>query len=145
MKTKNYFISLALLSILTITRIFGQNLQIQGQIKNGNGKKLQATYILRCNGETISTGNADKINMQLALNKNYTLVINKEGYFPKFYYFDTNTSAGQDYFFGFVTQLRKKESLLQTKSTDDVKNTIVHFSQDNKAFCYAQSKLRSKF
>lgn len=144
MKTKT-FLTLTLLIIISATRVFSQTLKIQGQIKNGNGKKLQATYILRCNGQTISTGDANKISMQLDLNKNYTLVITKQGYFPKFYYFDTNTNAGQDYFFGFVTLLTKQEHCLQTRPVDDIKSTIVHFNQDNKAFCFVQSKLRSKF
>lgn len=99
------FICLLFISAYHIST--AQSLIIDGRFFSNSDKNITAKYILTSNHKVIKTGRRRKIKVDLSLNKDYMLIISKEGYNTRSISFSTKTVIEDNFIFAFDVTLNK--------------------------------------
>lgn len=107
MKTRCIKISICLLFVTMYNISTAQSLFIDGRFFSNSDRNIVATYTLTSNHKVIKTGRRRKIKVELSLNKDYTLIISKEGYNTRAINFSTRTMSKNNFVFAFDVVLNK--------------------------------------
>lgn len=133
MKTKLTIIGILLIALSTIAK--SQSLTFKGFIVDTSNTKINANYSLKLDNEIIKSGTKSKIKYELELNKNYTLIISKEGYVTKTILFSTFTNRKKDFYYEFDACLIKSTGSENKQST--LKMPYVYYCKTNNEFIYS--------
>lgn len=107
MKTQYAKIMTCLLLVAIYNISQAQSLIIDIRFFSSSKKNVTADYKITCNDKVIKTGRRRKIKLELSLNKEYILLITKEGFQPKSIRFSTNTQSDNDFVFVLDAFLNK--------------------------------------
>lgn len=137
MKSHIHTTLFAVLMIINFLPGKAQNLEIKGTVRASIGMKLTVNYILKSNDKVVEEGHSKRININFDLNRNYILIIFKEGYYPRYIHFSTATPNLIGYVFEFEAEMRKKESIFDQRDPKDIHKVNVYYDQTTNSFNYA--------
>lgn len=138
---------LAVVALLLINLSNGkaQNMQIRGIARESFLKKLTVNYILKSGDTIIAQGETRRINADLELNREYTLILYKEGYYTRYIHFSTNTPDPVGYLFDFKASMSKKEIAPDAGKSKELQKVNVYYDQAKDNFNYALIRPGNKF
>jgi|GEM_PF-3204006 len=100
---------ITLLFVIIFSQLsFSQSLLIKGFFKDTDGKSISVNYILLSDKKNVNSGIDKKIKIELELNKDYVLIVSKDGYVTKTVSFSTYTELNNDYSFIFDVILKEE-------------------------------------
>ena len=135
MKTK--YLVLFVIATVISQYSFSQSLLIKGFFKNSDKKLIQVNYLLLSNNKVVCNGNDKKMEIDLALNSDYTLIVSKNGFITKTVSFSTYTNAKDEFYFEFEMFL-KEENVHDNTLTASSAN--VYYDRKLGAFNYEINK-----
>jgi len=135
MITKKLKTALVIL-LLGITKLVSsQNLEIDGRFLNETNEKIKVSYSLYEQKTLVKNGRSKKIHADLKLDKEYKLVLTKDGFEDKTIYFTTKTKLKYDFVFMFDAILKPIQSLKK----DEPNEVLVYYNPKRKEFNFQKS------
>ncbi|MDX2172776.1 MAG: hypothetical protein SFY56_06620 [Bacteroidota bacterium] len=135
MKTKNLKTVLMIFLLGTSKFLSSQNLEIDGRFLNETNEKIKVCYSLYEQNRLVKNGRSKKIHADLMLDKEYKLVLTKDGFVDKTIYFTTKTKLKYDFVFMFDAILKPIQSLKK----DEPNEVLVYYNPKRKEFNFQKS------
>ena len=118
MKTKKFKTALVIFLLVITKLVSSQNLKIDGIFLNEIDEKIKVSYSLYEENVLVKKGYSKKINTDLKLDKEYKLVLIKDGLEDKTIFFTTKTKLKYNFVLMFNAVLKPVNSVKKDESTE---------------------------